>query len=302
MNYKITKFLIESLVSVVVLNGCSSSSPSTITQTSADSSKGSSVQVTKDIVYAIPAEANIPDFLLDIYKPNKGGASPVVVFLHGSDAVKEAHESESQALAEGGALVFTINWPTPNSDLAWKDDGRDFRLMSDAHICAIRFARAHSPEYSGDPTKITVVGFSMGARIGSTAALAGDALPVLWDEFAVKRGGPPSQIECVESETSANVEAFVGIGGRYNSVDYLKRVDPELWEIVSPYAHIGHSPDQRIRLILGERDQFVNPETQAEFNQLLLDAGYDSGLTLWNGTHTVPIELTTDIVMNVAGK
>jgi hypothetical protein len=142
----------------------------------------------------------------------------------------------------------------------------------------------------------------MGARIGITAALAGDDLPVLWEDFAAKRGGPPSQIDCVESEASASVMAFVGIGGRYNSVDYLKTADPELWEIVSPYAHIGRSPNQRISLILGERDTNVSSEIQADFNQLLLDAGYDSHLTLWDGTHRVPAELTADIVIDVAGE
>ncbi|MHC4245083.1 MAG: hypothetical protein ACYSU4_21955, partial [Planctomycetota bacterium] len=132
-----------------------------------------------------------------------------------------------QALAERGVLVFTINWLTPNTDLAWKDDGMDFRMMAEAHICAIRFARARAPDYGGDPTQVVLVAFSMGARIGITAALAGDDLPVLWEDFAAKRGGPPSQIDCVESEASASVMAFVGIGGRYNSVDYLKTADPE---------------------------------------------------------------------------
>ena len=78
--------------------------------------------------------------------------------------------------------------------------------------------------------------------------------------------------------------------------------DPELWDIVSPYAHIGDSPNQRIRLILGERDPNVSYEIQADFNQLLLDAGYDSSLALWDGPHVVPTELMTDIVIGIMGK
>jgi len=299
MSNKITKFLICFLTLVPVLNACSSTSPTAITQISVDSSTAHSLQVAEDVIYAIPSDPNVPALPLDVYKPNEDNASPVVVFLHGSDSVKEAHERESQALAERGVLVFTINWPTPNSDLAWKEDGRDFRMMGEAHICAIRFARAHALEYGGDPTQIVVIGFSMGARIGITAALVGDDLPVLWEDFAAKRGGPPSQLKCVENGDSANVNAFVGIGGRYNSVDYLKSADPELWEIVSPYAHIGHLPGQSIRLILGKRDPYVSSEIQEEFNQLLLDAGYASSLTLWGGTHTVPIELTADIVIDL---
>jgi hypothetical protein len=191
MGNKLTKFLVVCFVFVHMLSACSSPSPTNITPGSilsstatldTKSSNTSSVQVTKD----------------------------------------KAHERESQALAERGVLVFTINWLTPNTDLAWKDDGMDFRMMAEAHICAIRFARARAPDYGGDPTQVVLVAFSMGARIGITAALAGDDLPVLWEDFATKRGGPPSQIDCVEGKASANVKAFVGIGGRYNSVDYLK--------------------------------------------------------------------------------
>jgi pimeloyl-ACP methyl ester carboxylesterase len=259
------------------------------------------IQTTKDIVYALHLDPEEPAFLLDVYYTSGGvETKPVVVFLHGLNANKDAHERESRAMAERGAVVFTINWPTPNSDLAWKDNGKDFRMMAEAHACAIRFARTRAPDYRGDPKRVVLVAFSMGARIGITAALAGDDLPVLWEEFAATRGGPSSQIECVEGEASASVDAFVGIGGRYTSVNYLKTTDPELWNIVSPYAHIGRNPTQRIRLILGEQDN-LSYENQADFNQLLLDADYDSQLLLWDGPHIVPSELTADSAIEAAG-
>ncbi len=311
MSNIMTKSLACLFTFLPILAACSSPSPSGISRNPIDSSAvaratlsptPSYVQHTEDIIYAYPMDTNQPALLLDVYAPSEIDANPVVVFLHGLNANKNAHERESRALAERGVLVFTINWPTPNSDLAWENNGRDFRMMAEAHACAIRYARARATDFGGDPTQLIMVAFSMGARIGITAALAGDELPILWKEFAATRGGPPSQIECVENEASAKVMAFVGIGGRYNSVNYLKAMDAELWEIVSPYAHIGRSPNQRIRLVLGERDTGVSSEIQVEFNQLLIDAGYDSSLTMWDGAHRVPAELTADLVDDVVGK
>jgi hypothetical protein len=118
MDNNIIKSLVACFVFVHVLAACSSPSPTAITPDSTDSSTvtmdaksstASSVQVTKDIKYANPLDPNLPAFLLDVYAPSELEAGPVVVFLHGLNAVKEAHERESLALAERGVLVFTIN-------------------------------------------------------------------------------------------------------------------------------------------------------------------------------------------------
>ncbi len=260
------------------------------------------VEVTSDVVYATLLQPDVTEQRLDVYTPSDAGTWPVIVFLHGFYATKEDHIKESQAIAGQGAVVFTVDWPTWTADLAARENGKRFREMSEVLSCAIRFARATASDYGGDPSQVTLVGFSYGAATGAWVALAGDDLDRLWEEFASIRGGPPPQVECVVSGVSANVDAFVGIGGRYGLAERLQERDPELWQMASPYAHLGQNLDLRVRLIHGERDSAVRSEHSVQFNDVLAEAGYDTSLTLFDGIHRVPIELTAAKVMEVAGE
>jgi acetyl esterase/lipase len=106
----------------------------------------------------------------------------------------------------------------------------------------------------------------------------------------------------VVSGVSADVDAFVGIGGRYGFAGPLQERDPELWQIADAYAHLGRDLDLRVRLIHGERDNLVRPEHVVQFNDALAEAGYDTSLTLWDGKHRVPIELAVAEVIEVTGE
>jgi predicted esterase len=106
----------------------------------------------------------------------------------------------------------------------------------------------------------------------------------------------------VVSGVSANVDAFVGIGGCYDFAELLQKRDPELWQIVSPYAHLGQDLDLQVRLIHGERDSAARSEYSVQLNDVLAEAGYDTSLTLFDDKHRVPIELTAAKVMEVAGE
>jgi hypothetical protein len=106
----------------------------------------------------------------------------------------------------------------------------------------------------------------------------------------------------VVSGVSANVDAFVGIAGRYDFAGPLQERDPELWQIAGASAHLGQDLGLRVRLIHGERDDLVRPEHAVQFNDALAEAGYDTSLALWDGKHRVPIELTVAEVIEVAGE
>jgi dienelactone hydrolase len=262
----------------------------------------SGVQVIQDVLYATSSQPDGNTWSLDIYSPDREIPSPVVVFAHGYTAVKEAHKRESQALAERGALVYTITWPVWILDLAEKENGQGYREMSEVLTCAIRYARSTAPDYGGDPNRVILVSFSRGAVNSSWVALAGESLPPMWDAFAAERGGPAQQAECEESEVSGIVETFVGISGRYKYEGKLQENDPELWEIVNSFAHLEHNPDLVIRLLHGERDDFVSPEYSIQFNEALTEAGYDTELIFFDGIHLVPADLTANIVMALAGE
>ena len=272
------------------------------TPTVAPPTPTSPVHVTSDVLYATSLQPEATTWRLDVYAPNEAADSPVVVFMHGLNALKEGHKRESLVMAEHGAVVYTITWPTWILDLAERESGKGFREMSEVISCAIRYARSTAAEYGGDAERVILVGFSWGARLGSWVALAGEGLDPMWDEFAVDRGGPAQQVECEENGVSGNVNAFVGIGGRYAYAKNMQENDPELWKIASRLAHLGQNPDLVIRLLHGERDDVVNPEYSIQFNEVLTEAGYDTELILYDGVHLVYAELTAEVVMELAGE
>jgi acetyl esterase/lipase len=300
MNHKhfLAQMIYLALV-MLLLGACGAPEP---TPTVATPTMTPPVKVSSDVVYATLLQPDVTELRLDVYAPEEAGTWPVIVFLHGYEGNKEYFAPLSQAMVEQGAVVFTVNWPTWIPDLAARENGKGFRETSEVLSCAIRFARATASDYGGDPSQVTLVGFSYGASYGAWVSLAGDDLDRLWEEFASIRGEPPPQVECVVSGVSANVDAFVGLGGRYDFADLLQERDPELWQIASPYAHLGQDLDLRVRLIHGERDSTVRSEHSVQFNDVLAEAGYDTSLTLFDGIHRVPIELTAAKVMEVAGE
>lgn len=187
----------------------------------------SPVQITRDIIYAEPLQNQVSEQRLDIYAPFEAGPWPVVVFLHGSGR-KQNQVEFSQTLAESGVVVFTIDWPAWNASRAAREDGKGFREMYEVMSCAIRFAKATAADRGGDPSKVILVGFSGGARYGSWFALSDDNLLPMWEEFSALRGGPPPQVSCLVDGFSADVSAFVGIGGHYSFIENLKDKDIEL--------------------------------------------------------------------------
>ena len=288
------------IIAFLALNGCGpgsypASTPIIPTPTMTN------VEVFHDLVYVEPLQPNVVAQQLDVYKPLRSGTWPVVVFFHGSGGTKEGYIKESLALTEHGAVVFTPNWPSHLVDIAVKENGAGFREMYEALACAIRFARNNAIEYGGNPSNLTLIGHSYGATFGSWVALAGDSLDDLWEEFATERGGPPSQVDCIESEDSFAVDAFIGIGGQYNNVEKLRDSDPELWNVVSPVAQVGRGPMLPVRLLHGERDT-INPDLPTQMNDILVNSDYDTSLIFYDGVHNVPIDVTIKVLSDLMGE
>lgn len=263
----------------------------------------SSVSVTKDVIYATSLQEDGKTWTLDIYKPVEAEGSPIVVLLHGLGATKEGYTRESEIIAESGVTVFAITWPVSVPDIAAIDNGRGYHEISETVACAIRFARATATDFGGDAHHLTMIAHSYGALYGAWITLASDDLYAQWDEFLVDRNGPLAQVDCERSSNSTRVDAFIGIGGgRYTAAEVLQERDSELWEIVSPFSHIGRNLVVPIRLLHGERDTIANPESSQMFNDVLLEAGYDSRVILFNGGHIVPSKLTAETVIELASK
>ncbi len=232
---------------------------------------------------------------LDVYAPIESAGWPVVVVVHGLGGVRGEFARLAEVIATEGAVVFNISTVFSVPPIDGIDD----------ISCAIRFARATAPGYGGDPTSITLVGYSSGAAKGSIVAMDGDAY-----------GG-----DCAISDGSALPTAFVGYEGPFDYatqlygtfyVPELKDEDPLMWEAVDPYSHIGGNRDLIVRLIHGrdeDRSTYdVRPEVSTEFHEALAAAGYDAEVIYLEGaTHsslrpgTEAFDVTVQLVLEVAG-
>jgi acetyl esterase/lipase len=192
----------------------------------------------------------------------------VVIVAHGSLQRRGTFGRLAKAIASEGAVVYNIDVKFTFPHL----------IGIERIACAVRFARATAIDYGGDPSRITLVGNSAGAATGAVVGLAGD-------DF---------EGDCVVNDASALLDALVAFEGPYYyattadqvSGDHtiLKDEDPELWEAINPYSHIGRNPDLQVRLVHGEDIDMasfdVRPDVSIEFHQALVDAGYDVELIL----------------------
>jgi acetyl esterase/lipase len=251
------------------------------------------IEVTSGIVYA---KVSIVSSVLDVYAPSDPGPWPVVVVAHGVMESRLNYANLAESIATQGAVVYNIDWwSTP----PWSTG-------IECIACAVRFARATAADYGGDASRITLVGSSAGAATGAVVALAGD-------DF----GG-----NCIATDASAMPNALVAWEGPYdyattvyNVYDHpsLKDEDPELWEAINPYSHIGQNPELQVRLVYGNDVDTswwdIAPQVSMDFHQVLADAGYDVELVVVEGSdHTDLTSSSSDAlavmveqVMEVAG-
>jgi acetyl esterase/lipase len=153
-------------------------------------------------------------------------------------------------------------------------------------VCAVRFAQATAADFGGDPGSVTLLGLAPGAAVSAVVGLAGD-------DF---------EGDCLKEDQSGLPDAVVLIEGPYDYISkgyeeidhsFLEDEDPELYEAINPYAHIGRNPDLKIRLIHGQDEDIswfqTLPQVSIDFQQALEEAGYDVTLTFVEGAHHLDV-------------
>ncbi len=103
----------------------------------------------------------------DVLAPAGDATLPTVVLLNGGGKLFTERRYQAPLavkLAERGAVVFLIAYRGFSTGSYEQDSWSDAR-------CAIRYARAHTEEYGGDPSRVVVVGHSQGALMGLDIAL-----------------------------------------------------------------------------------------------------------------------------------
>ena len=238
------------------------------------SAPASASRVTLDVAYTTGGA------VLDVYEA-RGTEGPVFVLLHGCCGGKRDLTQLARGLAAEGATVFNAAWRSLPS-------GGRFPEVYEEAACAVRFARARA---GGRP--ITVVGWSDGALLGATVALAGDAFG---GGGAGARGGGGGGAGCVAGG-SAQADAFVGVGaflGWDGPVDPAQVNDrttaffgggpeavPEAWRAASPYTHLATRPSLDIRLVVGSDDTLM--AANLTFAAAARAAGHRAGVTVIDG-------------------
>jgi len=280
-------FLVLTVVLVTVVGCAPGAAPTptevapTSTSTFVQPTPSYAVEVTKDIEYVTLLQPDASVQELDVYAPTEPGPWPVVVVMHAWFQSKDttAYSSFAEELAGRGVVVFVPQRRSPCSMLSEcaDDNGRDLREVHESWACAVRFARERAADYGGEPGWVTVFGHDSS---GLETALIGDDPQQAWEEFASNRGGPPPQTECLAGEDSAHVDAYIGYGGDYDFYERLRDSDPDLWKMISFFGVIGRGPSLPVHLVFGGMANPAYIDKAEEYQEELVNAGYDATLTL----------------------
>jgi acetyl esterase/lipase len=217
---------------------------------------------------------------LDIFHPRAPGPWPVVVALPGGPAAPGTRSylaDFAQLVAGQGAVVFVADY---RESPQW---GGGSPITYEDIACAIRFARAHAAEYGGDGTHVSLVAHSLGPFFATIEALSPE-------DFE------PAPEDCLTAAGSTKPDAFIGIAGIYSQEGIApaflesffggsKDNAPSAWTAGDPYAVIAAGDVRRIpiRLIHGQFDGNVLPQSSQDFEMALEAAGLDSQLSLIPG-------------------
>ena len=162
----------------------------------------------------------------DVIAPAEGSDLPTVVLLGGGATPFEERryqEDLAVALADRGVVVFLMSYrsaATGNSDNDGHDDVR----------CAVRYARATTEEFGGDPNRVVVVGHSMGGLISLDIALQ-----------------PEEDTAGCSADGSGKPDAAVGLGSPQPSFYGIGDSAPPLWVFAGTEDLDAEAMAQRLR-------------------------------------------------------
>jgi hypothetical protein len=184
--------------------------------------------------------------MLDVYVGPGSEPKPAAILLHGAGLNRQDYESFALRLAGRGVLVFNIDWAVLQVEIGVQDVA-----------CAVRFAGQRSPEWGGDPDRISLVAHS------SAFAAAGAVATTV--DLAVN--------DCIY-DAAPELAGLVGISP-------FSVVGGEVWQ----RTVLGGNPGLRIRLIEGVDDTLVRAGTSERSVDILSKAGYDADVIFVDGGH-----------------
>jgi acetyl esterase/lipase len=217
-----------------------------------------SVQVTADIEYG-----DVPEQRLDVYALPELKERPVVVFWYGggwTDGQKEEYRFIGTALAERGYVAMVPDYR--------KYPAVQFPTFVEDGARAVVWARRHARDWGGDPSRIIVMGHSVGAHLGAMLAYK--------PEYLRAAGGRRGWIK-----------GFVGLSGLYApvpEVDTFRQIIPASYrsDDWQPLWHVDKQAPPSL-LLHGLEDRLVNPLETVRLRNALVRHGVHVEMELYSG-------------------
>jgi predicted esterase len=197
----------------------------------------------------------------DVIAPAEGTDLPTIVLLNGGGKLFSERRYQAPLaveLAKRGAVVFLIAYrgiSTANYDSDSISDAR----------CAVRYARAHTAEYGGDPTRVLLVGHSQGGFMGLQIAVE-----------------PEEEAEACPSEGSGKPDGVVALGAPRPPLGEADASAPPMWLYAGSEDTVGkadteqlveHGFDAEGRILPGiTHDEITDPAAAPEIVDLIIEA------------------------------
>nr|WP_179722907.1 carboxylesterase family protein [Saccharopolyspora hordei] len=160
---------------------------------------------------------------LNVWTPDLGGGLPVLVWIHGGAFLGGTSASfDASTLAQGGAVVVTVNYRVGYEGFGWVQDAPNNRGILD-QLAALRWVQDNIARFGGDPGNVTIFGESAGATSVVTL-VAGSARHGLF-----RRGISQSlgSLFVAENEFRTCGELILGELGVAPTAEALGAVPPE---------------------------------------------------------------------------
>jgi hypothetical protein len=213
----------------------------------------------------------------------------------------------AEEIAAHGVAVLVIDYGDVSPPSLFMNDRRGYREVAEALGCAIRIVRHIVEDAGGEPATLAIGGMSLDAGPAAHAALAGESLDQLWEEFSASQE-LPRFVECVVEQGSTHVDALVGVAGAYDAfvgyegrygLEYLQVRDMEIWELL--HGAIELNPDLQVRLLHLRTDTVIPHENSEALVTALTSAGIEVELTELEGGHSLPHDEAIATVLDIRG-
>lgn len=202
------------------------------------------VTVESDLAYG-----DDPAQRLDVYRPARAHAAPVLLFVHGGGwrrgdkAMPRMVANKVRHWAGRGFVFVSTNYrmlPAADPVEQAEDVAR-----------ALAFVQQEAPRWGGDPARVVLIGHSAGAHLA--------ALVTADSGFAARQGATPWRATVAIDSAALDIEAIM-TRRHYRFYDPVFGSDPLFWRSASPMHRLQGPPVAPMLLVCSsERDDSLPP-------------------------------------------